>query len=350
MLPISVIIPTRNCRDRLPNHLSSMKVWTTHVRELIVVDSYSSDGTIEFLRDELNHPNIHFFNHPPGLYESWNFGIGKTTMPYIYISTVGDTISLEGLKHLLKFIQLFDSDLLISPPKFESNGTFESKITPWPIHDILDFLQINEPTSIPSETLIYYILFYRDFGIQGSSASNIYKSSTLMKYPFPTTYGAAGDSAWFIKNIYNIATSVTPEYISTYLYHAKDWDLVTDTEGRAQEMKNRRIAFRKLIGETISERFQQSTIRNLGPNPELLECYRRTEKFLKNKELWSDYKKNFGAFRYFFPQALRAKFIRDRLKKHYKRLSCLAAKRSFVSAKNKAKTGSALQESSCLTT
>src|SRR5437667_48674 len=57
----------------LPRHLESMKEWLPLVEEVVVVDSESTDGTVEFLKKHLGPQSPRFFTHPPGLYQSWNF-------------------------------------------------------------------------------------------------------------------------------------------------------------------------------------------------------------------------------------------------------------------------------------
>src|SRR5580704_1102433 len=108
MFPISVLVPTRNCAQLLPRHLESMAGWLDLVEEVVVVDSFSEDGTLEMIKSRLRHPRLRILSHPPGLYQSWNHGIRHLTAKYCYISTVGDTISREGLEHLTEGAEKLD--------------------------------------------------------------------------------------------------------------------------------------------------------------------------------------------------------------------------------------------------
>ncbi|HEX3988237.1 MAG TPA: glycosyltransferase, partial [Verrucomicrobiae bacterium] len=83
MLPISVLIPTRNCGAFVPGHIESLRPWIDLAEQVIIVDSNSTDGTVELLRAGVSHPNIKFLTHPPGLYQSWNFGIQNTASKYV---------------------------------------------------------------------------------------------------------------------------------------------------------------------------------------------------------------------------------------------------------------------------
>ena len=91
-LPVSVLVPTRNAAPLLAEHLAAMRAWTDAVAEIVVVDSQSTDGTVEMIRAGLKHPRIKVLQHPPGLYQSWNFGIGQLESELCYISTVGKAL------------------------------------------------------------------------------------------------------------------------------------------------------------------------------------------------------------------------------------------------------------------
>src|SRR5579862_7515073 len=99
MEPIGVLLPSRNSMTLLPRHFETMKPWLDDVEEIVVVDSDSDDGTVEFLHRALRGRNVRFLHHSPGLYQSWNHGIEHVTSPYCYISTIGDSITREGLLH-----------------------------------------------------------------------------------------------------------------------------------------------------------------------------------------------------------------------------------------------------------
>jgi glycosyltransferase involved in cell wall biosynthesis len=71
-LPIGVVIPSRNSLAYLPAHLQGVLAWVEMVEQIVVVDSNSTDGTVEYIRENLTHPNLHIFSCPPGLYASWN--------------------------------------------------------------------------------------------------------------------------------------------------------------------------------------------------------------------------------------------------------------------------------------
>src|SRR2546429_8749561 len=98
---LGVVVPTKNSRRYLPGHLQAMREWQDLAQQIVVVDSYSTDGTFDFVKANLSHPQVSYLSHPPGLYPSWNHAIAHLTTQYTYIATVGDTIMRAGLECLL---------------------------------------------------------------------------------------------------------------------------------------------------------------------------------------------------------------------------------------------------------
>ena len=219
-LPISVLVPTFNCAGSLPGHLDSMRAWSDEVEEIVVVDSFSDDGTMEVIKKGLRHPNLRVVQHPRGLYQSWNFGLQQLRAKYAYISTTGDTITAEGLRHLAVTAEELKSDVVISRPEFLGPDGRTVASRQWPIHNLLQWRPITKPTTV--EPWHVFLLATLDIpeGVMGSSASNLYRTETMKRHPFPTDFGHAGDTAWGIRNAFRISLAVTPEIFSRFMLHA----------------------------------------------------------------------------------------------------------------------------------
>jgi glycosyltransferase involved in cell wall biosynthesis len=234
MLPLGVILPTRNSRSYLERHLDALAPWLPLAQQVVVVDSVSTDGTLEFLRANLKHANAAFLNHPPGLYQSWNFGIAQLKTDYTYISTIGETITRAGLEHLVQHIQ--SADVIISPPAFRDQNHHPLPAFRWPIHDVIADLQITTPQALDKWTAFFFICFHAlgdsVNSVLGSSASNLYRTATLQKHPFPSEWGTAGDTAWSVANVFQIKWAVSPMVCSTYLFHPK-------TNGNSDELNEK---------------------------------------------------------------------------------------------------------------
>jgi Glycosyl transferase family 2 len=219
VLPVSVLIPTRNSLRFLPGHLATMRGWLDEAEEIIVVDSDSCDGTLEFLRAELAGYNVRFLSHPPGLYQSWNFGIVHVRTPYTYISTVGDTITRPGLEHLIELMDRFDSDVVISPPRFIHDSGRFSRNHQWPIHWLIETAGITAPRQLSATQAFLVTALFAPSGLLGSSASNLYRTSLLQRHPFSTDYGHCGDSAWTVRHALRTRWVITPSVLSDFVLH-----------------------------------------------------------------------------------------------------------------------------------
>jgi glycosyltransferase involved in cell wall biosynthesis len=221
MLPIGVLIPTLDSAAALPGHLESMSEWLDLVEEVVVVDSFSQDGTLELMQSRLRHPRLKILSHPRGLYQSWNHGIRNLTARYCYISTVGDSITRAGLEHLHNAARKLDSDVVVSKPQFITNGGVPMMDVKWPIHDMLSTLQITEPVRLETWAVLMFALRNIPSAVLGSSASNLYGTNLLQRFPFPTDFGTVGDGAWSISTLFEYKFVLTPETFSTFRHHPK---------------------------------------------------------------------------------------------------------------------------------
>jgi hypothetical protein len=261
MHPISVLIPTRNCAALIPDHLQSLRPWLDLADEVVVVDSDSHDGTLELLRAGLNHPRVRFLNHPPGLYQSWNFGIQSLSAKYTYISTVGDGIQRAGLEHLLEWAEKLQSDVVISKPAFINAAGHPLPDQRWPIDLILHHLRIRQPQLLSTTEQFLFAVTNLWGAILGSSASNLYRTECLQKRPFPTDFGTAGDLAWSLQNIFDLKIVVTPERFSTFRFHEKPYapedyyveSLLLKLFRLAQEVVARQAARRSAVRRILEE-------------------------------------------------------------------------------------------------
>lgn len=220
-LPMGVVIPTRNSMPYLQAHLQAINLWAPLVEEIVVVDSFSTDGTPDFIRANLSHPRLQILSHPPGLYESWNFGISQLRAKYTYVATVGDLISRAGIEHLVETAEHLQCDVLSSPPSFVDPSGERLAQQRWPIHDIIDTLAIVAPRIIPRLEAVRFAFKSGLSSILGSSASNLYRTEVLQKHPFPTGFATIGDTAWGILNAAEIKFAITPQSCSFFLVHPR---------------------------------------------------------------------------------------------------------------------------------
>jgi glycosyltransferase involved in cell wall biosynthesis len=218
-LPVGVVVPTLNVRPALPAHLEQMKTWLDLVEEVVVVDSFSNDGTFELFKSDLHHPKLTLLQRPRGLFQSWNQGIQHVTAKYTYFATIGDAISREGLQHLTETAEAFDSDLVLSRPEFFTPEGQRVTDCRWPIHQLFDSGKITKPVRLdPCHAFLLATLDIPQ-GLMGSAASNLHRTETMKRFPFPTDFGKECDTAWAAKYALETSISVTPRVFSRFILH-----------------------------------------------------------------------------------------------------------------------------------
>jgi hypothetical protein len=219
-LPIGVVLPTLNVRAALPEHLEQMRSWLELVDEVVVVDSFSTDGTFELLQAELHHPRLRLFQRPPGLYQAWNYGIERLTARFTYVSTVGDPITAGGLQHLAVTAEEFRSDVVISRPELLDAAGQPMTDKRWPIDNLLDWCAPRQPLRVESWRAFVATMLNVPEGILGSSASNLYRTATLQRFPFQPEYGHEADTAWAIAHALEVSWALTPRVVSKFTFHS----------------------------------------------------------------------------------------------------------------------------------
>lgn len=217
LLPISVIIPTLNSISEIVGHIQSLNKWIAQVSEVIVVDSESSDGTMEHMQQHLKHPNAKFINHPPGLYQSWNAAIKEAKSKYVYIATVSDEIPFSTLQKLYEVAESHDADVVLSPPTLVApSGEIHNK--KWPLHYFIESRGLTEPYRLSHWERLVYNTVDLPSTLIGSSASNLYKTKTLQDTPFPVDCGVTGDSAWAMQQSLTGNWIIVPNLPSKFIF------------------------------------------------------------------------------------------------------------------------------------
>jgi len=218
-MPLGVVIPTKNSMPYLPRHVEGLRPWLDLAAEVVVVDSYSTDGTVDFLRANLRHPALRFTSHPPGLYASWNHGIAQISSPYVFIATAGDTITREGVCKLVETAESLACDAVISKPTFCDVSGQSLPDLQWPIDDVIATLDVKQPRRLrPLEAVIFAAVHAAD-ALTGSSASDVFRTDILRRHPFPTDFGTSGDAVWGWMHAAEVAWGVIPGKYSTFTLH-----------------------------------------------------------------------------------------------------------------------------------
>jgi len=216
---MGVVIPTKNSMPYLQRHVEGLRSWLDLAQEVVVVDSFSGDGTVEYLRQHLKHPNVTYITHPPGLYASWNHGVAQVRSAYVYIATAGDLISRHGITELVRTAESLKCDLVISKPRFRDMSGRAAPDIEWPIDDVIATIGLTEARRLDKLEAVLCAAAHASGNLVGSCASDIFRTEVLRRFPFPTKFGTAGDGAWGLMHAAEVAWGVTPEKFSTFLCH-----------------------------------------------------------------------------------------------------------------------------------
>lgn len=196
---ISVVIPTRNSMPSIKEHIAALNEWLPRVNEVVVVDSESSDGTLEYIVEHVDHQSVEVLSHPPGLYESWNAAIAKSKSKYIYIATVNDFMPFDTLERMYQAAEAHCADVVVSAPNVVGEGGVVLNKR-WPIHEYLESVPEQKIHVLSPIDRIAWNSVRLPGTLIGSSASNLYRSFELKADPFPIDHGRSGDSAWALKH------------------------------------------------------------------------------------------------------------------------------------------------------
>lgn len=225
---LSVVVPTFNCASLMRRHLVAMAEWADLADEIIVVDSRSTDGTLEIIREHLRHPKLRIIERDRGLYESWNEGIAATTGDWVYVSTAGDAIERPHLLHLIELGERAAADVVISPPRFVDEAGEPCEDLGWPPAEIIAGSGIRGPFVLTAEAGFVLTFMHCPSALLGSSASNLYRGSHLRARPFPSEFKGAGDSVWILRHAAESRLCFTPQAGSTFCVHPKEEEIRGD--------------------------------------------------------------------------------------------------------------------------
>lgn len=248
---VGIVVPTRNCRELLPDHLANLRCFRDEIAEIVFVDSESTDGTLELVKAQLKDwPQARLLQTPPGLYASWNAAIAEIKSKWVNIATVGDMLRPSGLVSLAECGEKLQADAVLSPP-IMVNSRQESVPVRWPIHELIDYYG-----SRWSECLMdnrekwLFLTCLLPSTILGSAASNLYRTSFLQKNPFPTYFGHEGDVAWGIEIAHFVRLAIVSKECASFVVHERDSALSAGSQ--SERFSQLSLLARKALGNKDS--------------------------------------------------------------------------------------------------
>jgi len=212
---ISVIIPVYQSAERLPEHVECLRRLRPMVREFIWVTTESPDRSHQIAREAAKELGGQVLDVPRGLYQAWNSGIARATGDFIYISTIGDTITPEGLNSLSHCLQKAEADVVFSPPAISPEIKINLRRSKhWPVFRFAPILSNYAGGSFPKEKAILMQILSGASGLLGSCASCLFRASFFQGRPFPTDYNHYGDTAWTYQYLPNAILTFHPDTVA----------------------------------------------------------------------------------------------------------------------------------------
>jgi glycosyltransferase involved in cell wall biosynthesis len=219
---VSVVLPTLNANGALLQaHVSGLNSWIADIHAVFVVDSGSTDGTVDYIREYLKHPRVHFFERPKGLYQAWNFAVQQVKTEYTYIATVGDVIDPDGVGCLIELLERHRGDIAISPPSYLAEDGSERSNFRWPVDTVVELLGDASPSVLDPELVCALHSTEFPATLAGSAASNLYRTDYLQRNPFPLEFGNQGDSAWAVRASAEARWCLYPKRLAGLVFHAR---------------------------------------------------------------------------------------------------------------------------------
>lgn len=224
---VSVVMPTLNCRYLIESHAEEIRALCSQVGEIVVVDSFSEDGTVEFLERTLEGLPYRVHLRPRGLYAAWNAGIGDCSGEWIHIATAGDLLGCEELGYLVEVARETGADVISGIPRFVDTAGELMDDQSWPIVELFQRRAGESVVKMSGSELVAFSLAHcrldrRAQSWLGSSASNLYRSAILKKFPFPTDVGPSGDVLWALENADKVSAAFCGRRSGRFVVHGKE--------------------------------------------------------------------------------------------------------------------------------
>jgi glycosyltransferase involved in cell wall biosynthesis len=236
---VSICLPHLNSMPFTRDRLDSIRAQTWPHWECIVIDSGSTDGSLELLQEaERRDPRFHLFSQPrQGIYPAFNEGIRRAEGDFIYIATADDTLHPRGLERMVH-------GLLRHP----DCGACHAQLTLIGVGGGRIFGKYEKFAHARYFGLwmdIPHIRRYPYDAVLASLIASIYVSVTQMLYHrsavaraglFPTEFDSAGDFAWHMRLAATTDVLYLPEAIGTWRQHPHQATQPDDPVGRARRL------------------------------------------------------------------------------------------------------------------
>jgi len=217
---VSICLPNLNQHRFLDARMASILSQTLDAWELVVCDSYSDDGSWEFLKKFAQDPRVRLFQTPrAGIYAGWNDCLQRCRGKYISIAPSDDTATPEFLETMVGALDHYaDVDLAVCQFDYMDAGGNVVSPAPAKRNDLLYKDWINMPHRRPREA---DILTHLCVGIPWmTTTALVFRSSLLQKTGlFRTDCGARADALWALRASLHSDSISIPARMATWRRH-----------------------------------------------------------------------------------------------------------------------------------
>jgi glycosyltransferase involved in cell wall biosynthesis len=122
---VSVVIPTFNCKEMLKDCLESVRAQTYSPLEIIIVDGFSNDGTVELAKE---YGTVYSFGRDPSQRHIFavpyqrNFGVSKAHGTYVYWFDSDMRMKRNTVENCVYAIERERADAIIVPEDAYGEG------------------------------------------------------------------------------------------------------------------------------------------------------------------------------------------------------------------------------------
>jgi glycosyltransferase involved in cell wall biosynthesis len=218
---ISICLPSLNTVKYIGERIQSIRKQTYLDFEVLVADSFSTDGTWEALVQWASEDcRVDLKQVPRGLYQAWNNCISRARGKWIYFATSDDTMRADALEKMLLLGESATSDIVSSQEwRIDSDGVdiahYDSLI-----YKVLRFNGINLESRNRSSIrgIVYGIIV----GTPAVSITQLLIRRSVFSSigSFSTEYQSFGDFEWQIRALCKTRWSYLPEKLGAWRIHS----------------------------------------------------------------------------------------------------------------------------------
>jgi glycosyltransferase involved in cell wall biosynthesis len=232
--------------------LDSIMAQTWPHWECIVIDSGSTDGSLELLQEaERQDPRIRLFSQPrQGIYPAFNESIRRAKGDFVYIATADDTLASNGLELMIQGL-LRHPDcgachtplIVIDEQGARIHGYYEQFDVVRYFGRWMDMPHIRRR---PHDAVLFSLIPC----VYASVTQMLYRREVMNRAgPFPTEFGSEGDFAWQMR-LASIADVLhLPLKVGTWRIHPQQATQVYDSV----KMARRRLQMVKANADFLYE-------------------------------------------------------------------------------------------------